>query len=147
MPTDRSVQNYKNHARVVPAFHYFALPVLAANVVWTVVRLVRHPSVDAGMSTLVAVALVVVALYARGFALTVQDRVIRLEMRLRLRDLCPPDLVGRIPEFSRAQLVALRFAGDAELPTLARKVLDDRMEDRKAIKLMIRNWEADHFRA
>ena len=120
---------------------------MAANVVWAVIRLVRHPSLDTVMTALVAVALVLVALHARSFALTVQDRVIRLEMRLRLRDLCPPDLVARIPELSRAQLVALRFAGDAELPALARKVLDDKIEDRKAIKLMVRNWEADHFRA
>jgi len=84
---------------------------------------------------------------ARIFALTVQDRVIRLEMRLRLRDLLPADLQPRIPEFTRAQLVALRFAGDRELPALARRVLEERLTDRKAIKAMIVDWQADHLRA
>jgi len=147
MATDLPTQNYKNHARAVPLFHYFALPVLGANVVWTVVRLVRQPSIDTGFGALLALSLLLVALYARTFALTVQDRVIRLEMRLRLRELCPPDLAARIPEFSRAQLVALRFAGDAELPALARKVLDEKLENRKTIKSMVQNWQADHLRA
>ena len=84
---------------------------------------------------------------ARIFALTVQDRVIRLEMRLRLRELLPPDLQPRIGEFTRHQLVAMRFASDRELPAIARKVLDERLEDRKAIKLLVQEWEADHLRA
>jgi hypothetical protein len=77
----------------------------------------------------------------------VQDRVIRLEMRLRMREVCPPDLAARVREFTPAQLVALRFAGDAELPTLARKVLDEKLQDRKAIKSMVRDWQADNLRA
>jgi hypothetical protein len=68
-------------------------------------------------------------------------------MRQRLRELLPTDLQSRMGEFTRNQLVALRFADDAELPVLARKVLDERLEDRKVIKLLIRNWQADHLRA
>jgi len=85
--------------------------------------------------------------FARIFALKVQDRVIRLEMRMRLQQVLPPDLRGRIPEFAVGQLVALRFAGDAELPELARKVLDEKLTDRSAIKKMIRDWQPDELRA
>jgi len=77
----------------------------------------------------------------------VQDRVIRLEMRLRMREILPADLHPRIAEFTPGQLVALRFAGDRELPVLARRVLDERLQDRKAIKQMITDWQADHLRA
>ena len=96
---------------------------------------------------LVALALFVLAFCARTFALTVQDRVIRLEMRLRLQQLLPPDLLPRIPDFTAAQLVSLRFASDDELPELARRVLTDKMTDRKAIKKLVRNWQADLLRA
>ena len=99
------------------------------------------------LAALVAVALLITIFLARIFALKVQDRVIRLEMRLRLRELLPPDLVPRIAELTPGQLVALRFAGDRELPVLARRVLDERLEDRKAIKQLIADWQADHLRA
>jgi hypothetical protein len=79
--------------------------------------------------------------------LTVQDRVIRLEMRLRMQQVLPGDLRGRIPEFTVAQLVSLRFANDEELPELARKVLDEKLTNRKAIKKLIRNWQPDLLRA
>jgi hypothetical protein len=90
---------------------------------------------------------VLVALYARMFALTVQDRVIRLEMRLRLEKLLPADLKSRILEFSVGQLIALRFASDAELPDLARRVLDEKVKDKKSIKQMIKTWKPDYLRA
>lgn len=81
------------------------------------------------------------------FALTVQDRVIRLETRLRLERLLPADLKARILEFSVGQLIALRFASDAELPDLARRVLDEKVKDKKAIKQMIKTWKPDYLRA
>jgi hypothetical protein len=77
----------------------------------------------------------------------VQDRVIRLEMRLRLAQVLPVDMRPRIPEFTPAQLISLRFASDAELPALARKVLDDKMNNRKAIKQLIKDWQGDYLRA
>jgi hypothetical protein len=140
-------QSYKNHAKIIPIYHYFALPVAAANALWLLMRAVTGPSWDTVIAALMGVALVVIFLLGRVFALTVQDRVIRLEMRMRLRDLLPADLQQRLPEFTRNQLVALRFASDAELPTLARRVLDERLDDRKAIKLLVRDWQADHLRA
>jgi hypothetical protein len=86
------------------------------------------------------------AFLARLFALGVQDRVIRLEERMRYQRLLPEDLKPRIGEFTINQLVSLRFASDAELPTLARKVLDGKMIERKAIKQMVQNWRADYQR-
>jgi hypothetical protein len=140
-------QNFENHAKTVPAFHMFALPVLGVNAVWSIVRAVRHFSPETVLSMFVAAALLVLCLYARMFAMAVQDRVIRLEMRLRLQELLGPELRPRIADFTVGQLVALRFASDAELPGLARKVIDEKIEDRKAIKKMVTNWQADMLRA
>jgi uncharacterized protein DUF6526 len=141
-------QNFKNHVRVVPAYHMFVFPVLFVNIGWSIYRLVRFPiSFPTVFGVFLAVALLLLALYARLFALTVQDRIIRLEMRLRLAEILPTDLRPRIPEFSVAQLVSMRFASDAELPALARKVLDDKMNDRKAIKQLVKNWQGDYVRA
>jgi len=140
-------QNFENHAKIVPVFHYFILPVLTVNLVSAILRVVNVFSVNAVISLLVAAALVLLALCGRRFALTVQDRVIRLEMQVRLQNLLPPDQRARIPEFTMGQLVALRFASDAELPGLARKVLDEKLSDRKTIKKMIQNWQPDELRA
>jgi hypothetical protein len=94
-----------------------------------------------------AVALVLVWLYERVFSISVQNRVIRLEMQLRLQRVLPDGLRSRIGELTKDQFVALRFAGDAELPALTRKVLDERITDQKLIKLAIRDWQADYWRA
>lgn len=147
MPNEQPVQNLKNHARVFPAYHYVLLPLLFFNLVWTILSLVRDPTSETGREVLVAVCLVLLALFARTFALRVQDRVIRLEMRLRFQQLLPPDLLPRINEFRIGQLIALRFASDVELPALARKVLDEKLNDQKAIKSLIKNWEGDYLRA
>jgi hypothetical protein len=98
-------------------------------------------------SVLFAAALFLAALYGRLFALAVQDRLIRLEEQLRFARLLPADLQPRIGEFTAGQMVALRFASDAELPALARKVLDEKLTERKAIKQQIKNWRGDYFRA
>jgi Family of unknown function (DUF6526) len=140
-------QNFENHARFVPAFHFFILPVFLLNVLWSIYRLIQSFSVESARSLLLALAFLLLALYARMFALTVQDRLIRLEMRLRLEQLLPQELRPRIFDFTVDQLVALRFAGDAELPALCRKVLDGKIADRKAIKKMVQNWQPDLLRA
>jgi len=141
-------QNFANHTKIVPLFHYVLLPVLTLNIGWSIYRLVHgRPLADGIIGVLTAVALLFLAFLARLFALTVQDRVIRLEERLRFERLLPEDLRARIPEFTVAQLAALRFASDAELPALARKVLSDNLTDRKAIKQLVQNWRADHLRA
>lgn len=140
-------QNFSNHAKFVPLFHFFVGPVLMVNLVWSIVRAVRHVSADNVFGAILAAALLVLSFYARLFALAVQDRVIRLEMRLRLQELLSPDLRPRIPQFTVSQLVALRFASDAELPGLARKVLDEKIADRTAIKKMVQQWQPDTLRA
>jgi hypothetical protein len=140
-------QSLKNHARTIPGYHYFVFGVLAANVVWTGYRTLTDFSGDRVMSLLVALALVVLALYARVFALTVQDRVIRNEMHERLRQVLPASMHPRIGDLTVGQLVALRFASDAELPELCSTVLNDRIDDRRKIKKMIKNWRADLLRA
>jgi len=141
-------QNLQNHVRLVPPFHMFVLPVLFLNAGWTIYHIVKTGiSFESVLGVLMAFALITLATFARLFALTVQDRVIRLEMRMRLAEILPVDLRPRIPEFTVAQLVSLRFASDAELPALARKVLDEKMSDRKAIKQLIKNWQGDYLRA
>lgn len=140
-------QSFENHAKIVPAFHLVVAPIFILNIIWSIVRVIRQPALGTAVSLLVAIALFLLAFTARIFALTVQDRVIRLEMRLRLQQLLQADLRSRIPEFTVNQLVSLRFASDAELPELARKVLDEKLNDRKAIKKLIRNWQPDFLRA
>ena len=147
MANDPGGQSFKNHAKFVPLFHFVAVPILTANFLSSAYRALNRPSWETILGALVAIALLITLFLARVFALRVQDRVIRLEMRLRLRELLPPDLVPRIHELTPGQLVALRFAGDRELPALARRVLEERLGDKKAIKQMIAEWQADHLRA
>jgi hypothetical protein len=143
-----SEQNFKNHTRFVPSYHYFALPVFLINFLWSLYRLKNLGVTFEGIfGVIFAAALLVLVLRARLFALCVQDRVIRLEERMRYERLLPADLKPRIEEFTLAQLVSLRFASDAELPALARKVLDEKLTQRKAIKQLIKNWRPDYLRA
>jgi hypothetical protein len=141
-------QSFAHHTKWVPLFHGFILPVLALNFGWSIYRVMHLGfTVDGFIQVLTAAALFCVPLAARSFALTVQDRLIRLEERLRMERLLPADLQPRIGEFTREQLVGMRFASDGELPGLARKVLSDKVADRKSIKQMVQNWRADHLRA
>jgi hypothetical protein len=140
-------QNFDNHARFVPAFHFFVLPVLLVNFVNSFFPLRHGISYHSVFGVLLAAALLTLALTARTFALSVQDRVIRLEMQLRMAELLPMDLKGKINEFTLSQLVGLRFASDAELPDLARRVIEERVTDRTAIKKMVKNWRPDYLRA
>ena len=139
-------QNFDNHTRFVPAYHYVAMPIFVLNFLWSVYRLIGVYTFQAFLNVLVAVALVILFLFARVFALAAQDRVIRLEMRLRMRELLPDDLQGRISEFTPKQMVGLRFAGDAELPALARKVLDESITAATPIKKLVTDWQGDYHR-
>src|SRR6266446_592595 len=116
------VQTYQNHVRFFPPVHFFVIPVLLLNVLNELRHLYRTPNLGVAFAALVAAALLGAAVLARVQVLAVQDRVIRLEMRLRLRGILPPDLQPRINELTRAQIVALRFAGDEEMPELVRDV-------------------------
>ncbi len=139
-------QNFANHARWVPAYHFVAGPIFLVNLGWAVYRLFDGLSFEPILNVLVAIALVILFLVARTFALRAQDRLIRLEMRLRMRELLPEDLQGRINEFTPTQMVGLRFAGDGELPELARKVLDDNLTTAVPIKKLIADWQGDYHR-
>ena len=141
------VQTYKNHAKMVPLYHYVTYALLAANLSWAASAAMKAPGTGTIIAFGTACALILVAFFARAFAVRVQDRVIRLEMRMRLRELLPAALHPRIAEFTVGQMVALRFASDSELPGLAETVLRDRITDKKAIKLMIKNWTPDDARA
>ena len=139
-------QSYNNHAANRPVY-LSVYAVLLADLIWTASRVIRSPDTGTILALLTVVALIVLTFYARAFALTVQDRVIRLEMRLRLRELLPAALHPRITEFTKGQLVAMRFASDAELPSLAEQVLRDKIQDRKVIKQLIKDWQGDFLRA
>jgi hypothetical protein len=140
-------QTFENHARVLPAYHYVAFPLFAINFFFTLYQAVTAFSWGNLAALSLAVALILLFVVARVMALTVQDRVIRIEEQLRMRTLLPADLQPRISDFTVKQFVALRFASDEELPGLARKVLDEKIQDQKAIKKMVRNWRADYQRA
>ena len=139
-------QTYANHARLVPAFHFFVLPILAIHFLYSAYLAIVGPSIENILWALVALALVAVALCARLFALWAQDRVIRLEMRLKLAEVLPDDLKSRISDLTTEQLVALRFASDAELADLVRQALAGSLSDQKAIKQAIKDWQADYQR-
>jgi hypothetical protein len=141
------IQNFKNHAKFVPVFHFFVLPAFLFNIFWSIYRLVHSFSVESVISLVLALAFFLLAFYARIFSLAVQDRLIRLEMRLRMQQLLPQELRPRIPDFTLDQLIALRFASDAELPGLCQNVLDQNLTDRKTIKKMVRTWQPDLLRA
>jgi hypothetical protein len=141
-------QKFENHGRYVPLYHFFAVPVFVINLVWSLYRLIKLGISFQGIfGVLLATALVALVLEARLFALAVQDRVIRLEERLRYERVLPADLQAKCGELTIGQIVALRFACDAELAGLMRKVLDEKLEKRKAIKQQIRNWKPDYLRA
>jgi uncharacterized protein DUF6526 len=140
-------QTYKNHTRLLPAFHFFVLPVLLLNFLNAIRHVWLLPTLSMVAQLFVAAALLMLAFLARIMALTVQDRVIRMEMRMRLRELLPADLQPRIRELTHRQLVAMRFASDDELPALAREVLDGRLTTGKEIKMRVKNWQADWLRA
>lgn len=145
-------QSYASHTRVVPGFHFVTLGILAVNLLWSLYRLFRpyeegSPVFDRILAVLVAGGILGLAYYARVFPLAVQDRVIVNEMRARLAAALPPDLHPRLGELRRRQLIALRFAGDDELPEITRQVLDGKLTRGDEIKRAVRSWRADHLRA
>lgn len=146
MPQPAAEQTYANHVRKIPPLYWAASLAILADLLWTLWLLVRMPSVGTAVGFATAVALGLTIYYARVNALTVQNRVIRLEERLRLERLLPEELRPRIAEMSVRQLVALRFASDAELPELARQALDGPIADPDEIKRKVKSWRADWLR-
>lgn len=139
-------QTLASHRRWIPAFHFFALPVLLTNVFVVGYQFARDPLLVNGWALLVAIALAVGILWSRAMPLRAQDRIIRLEERTRLERLLPSDMRGRIGELTERQLIAIRFAPDDEVPELARRTLDGELKSPADIKRAIRTWRADHFR-
>lgn len=140
-----AVQSYKNHVRWLPAFHFFAAPVLLINTINEFRHVYQNPTRSTWFAAVVAAAILTVAFLARIQALTAQDRLIRLEMRLRLQPLLPADLYARFNDLAVPQLVALRFASDGEMADLVRTVLKDGTKQGE-IKKMIKQWQADYVR-
>ena len=138
-------QSFANHVRFDPPFHFFLAPIGLAAIVLSLVLLVRQPGMGSVLGVLLSVGFFMIAGKARGYALKTQDRIIRLEERLRLSMLLPETARSRITEFSEPQLIALRFASDAELPALAMRTLNEGLT-KKQIKTSIQNWRADYFR-
>jgi hypothetical protein len=142
----QEAQSYANHAKYVPMYHLVTFGLLVVNLGWATWRMIRSFSAGSVVALLLALALIFLFFFARLFALGVQDRVIRLEERLRMERLFEGDLRARIGEFTTEQLIGLRFASDDELPALARRVLEEGIADRKTIKQSVRNWRPDHQR-
>lgn len=145
--TDRTPQTFENHVRYVPLFHVGLFGILVVNLAYTVYKVIRVPSYWQGWQIVMATGFLLMFFFMRRFPVTVQDRVIRLEMRLRLKMVLPADLQARIVDLAPGQLIALRFASDAELPELVRWVLAENVSDRKVIKARIKSWQADYLRA
>jgi hypothetical protein len=142
-----TTQSYANHRRVFPLYHLFALPVLLAHVIVTVVGAVRAPSAWTVWMVVVALGIAAATVANRASALIVQNRVIGLEMRLRLATVLPVELCQRIPELDIRQLVGLRYAGDAELPGLVERCLRGELPTADAVKRAVRQWRPDYVRA
>jgi hypothetical protein len=140
-------QNFKHHARVFPPFHFFVLPLFLVNLIYRLVELKNGVSFASVFDVLLALGFITMAISLRVMALSVQDRVIRLEMQLRLQKLLPADLRSRADAFTVEQLIGLRFASDDELPALCRQVLDEKIADRKTIKSRVKMWRPDYLRA
>lgn len=142
----KAPQSFENHAKLVPGYHYVLFGILTVNFFYVCWRLFQEPGIDTGRQVAVAIAAVLLAWYARIFPLTVQDRLIRLEMKLRLQQILPAELFARVGELRRPHFVALRFASDAEMPELVGRVLAGELKSGKEIKQAIKSWQADELR-
>jgi hypothetical protein len=141
-----STQTRASHRRFIPIWHFFALPVLVINAFMVAARLARVPTLENTWALVVAIALVIGIFLSRSMPLRAQDRVIRLEERLRLEKILPADLRGRIDDLKPEQLIGLRFAPDNEVPDLTRRALSGELKTRGDIKAAIANWRPDLLR-
>lgn len=140
-------QNYSNHRRFFPLFHFTAVPLLVLFFGYSVYAFMRAPSLATGASVVLAVGVLCATLASRIMALAVQNRVIRLEMQLRLERVLGPAGQAAFDALTMGQLVALRFASDGELPSLVQRVRSNELPTSKSVKQAIREWRADWLRA
>ena len=138
-------QTLENHSKQDPKFHFVLMPFAAAHIAYAIYRCVKEPNFDTVWSILFAFAFAIAVLMIRVYSLKVQDRVIRLEERLRMQSVLPAHLQARTGELKERQFVALRFASDAELPGLVEATLSQDLAP-KDIKQKIKSWRPDYFR-
>lgn len=138
-------QSLKNHARFDPQFHFVLALVLLINLIIVIVHLVRHPGLMAVWFLVLSLAAIIALFRLRVYPLKVQDRVIRLEERLRLQALAPSEWHTQIGRLNEDQLIGLRFAADDEVVELAKQALEHNL-NRKQIKERIKSWRPDHWR-
>ncbi|MCL2659920.1 MAG: DUF6526 family protein [Acidobacteriaceae bacterium] len=141
-------QNFSNHTRFDPVFHFFVFPVLVLTFIFTIVVTVRHWSAHPLLHLWLLVVIFTLTIFTmrtRMNDLKLQDRIIRLEERLRLATLLPAEERASIGKLSTPQLIALRFASDEEAPGLVRKTLGENLRP-VDIKKSIVNWRADYHR-
>lgn len=139
-------QTFANHTRWDPPFHFFVMPVLLINFFWAIVVFAETPTANSGWWIVVSLALVLLGLFTRINALRVQDRLIRLEEKLRYQQVLPPALTAQMNTLTPAQICALRFAGDEELEQLATQVVAGKFSRPKDIKQAVKSWRADLHR-
>lgn len=142
---EKAPQSYANHTRFDPGFHFVLVPLALAAFIISIIVMVHHPGLRASLGIVLALGFLLAAGKSRAYSLKVQDRVIRLEERLRLAMLLPESARPRISELTESQLVALRFASDAELPALAMRAVQEGLTN-KQIKIAIQSWRPDTFR-
>src|SRR5579863_1382069 len=142
---EKKPQVLANHARLYPLYHFIALPVFGLGAIAGMVHFIWHPSAHSAAFFVVSVAGAIAVLKVRTYALKVQDRVIRLEERLRLASLLPEPLRARIPELTEGQLIAIRFASDQEVAKLAERAISEKLSPAD-IKKAIQTWRPDYWR-
>ena len=150
--SQKTPQTYANHARFDPPFHFFLAPVFILGLILSLIHFFYHlresdmrDNIHSFLLIVLAVALITVILKMRLYSLKVQDRIIRLEERLRLPPLLSEPVRARIPELPEDQLIGLRFASDAEIPKLVERALLEKLK-RKDIKKAVQNWRPDYWR-
>ena len=141
-----TAQTYANHTRWHPPFHFFVLPVMIINVVWSIVYFFISPGWNRGWAIVVSLALLVLASVARTNALKAQDRIIRLEEQIRYQQILSDDCAQQARSLTIDQIIALRFAPDEEVEVLVRGVLEGRLKKSADIKRAVNTWRADHLR-
>lgn len=139
-------QNYQNHVRWNVFVHFVISPLLLVLVVWAFVCMIMEFDWYRVQFLLLTIAAVLISLAARMQALTAQNRIIRLEERLRYKELLPAEIASRAIDLPVRTMIALRFASDEELPGLMERVLNGELKTGKEIKLAVRNWWGDHLR-
>jgi len=139
-------QHYSNHTRWYPLFHFAVIPLLALNFLSHLIRFLMTPSWSLAFWALLGLTLILLALASRLQSLKAQDRVIRLEERLRYEEILPPELLKRARQLSTSQVIALRFASDEELPGLVERTLNGEFTKTNDIKQAVKNWRSDYLR-